>query len=214
MSRSYIKEVIQNLECSKKKREEIERQLISEFDIGRQRGENESKTIDRLGDPFDMAAEFNQNFSREERKQYKKEKWMKRIRKLLLIAAIAVGVIWCLLPKRKALEQSSIFDRAAVESQLELVLKSLETDDYETLQEISNDEMDVFFEDGSVSEAKTQIGEVWGERVSVGQIYAVEVTQMGKSSVVIQQQVVYENTSVTYTISFNREMEMIGLWLQ
>ena len=98
--------------------------------------------------------------------------------------------------------------------QAELVVQYLDTDNQEALLVISDETMKKLLEKTNLEEIKAQIGTDWGDRKSVGNVYTVELTQMGKRSAVVQMHVAYENESVMYTISFNQEMEMTGLWLQ
>ena len=60
---------------------------------------------------------------------------------------------------------------------------------------------------------KAQIGTDWGETVSYGSAYTVELTQKGRHSAVIQMNVSFENISVTFRFSFDEEMRMDGLYL-
>ena len=48
----------------------------------------------------------------------------------------------------------------------------------------------------------------------MGKIYAVEVTQMGKKSAVLQMHVDYEHVSVLYTISFNDRLDLQGFFMK
>lgn len=208
MSKKYVNRIIRKLKCSKKRREEIKRQLISEID---ERSQDEALN---LGNPTEIAEEFNNSFSEEEKKKYKKEKWMKIVGTILVLLILAAGIIWWMIPKQIWLEDSKVFDKDAVERQAEIVVEYFSNDDYEALRELSDESMKAFLDTHDLKSSKALIGEEWGEQESIGKVYMIEVTQRGRKSAVVQMHVQYENATVMYTISFNRDMEMEGFWMK
>lgn len=208
MNKKYINQIIRKLKCSKKRREEIKRQLISEMDEGLK------DSVQSPGNPVEIAEEFNNSFSEEEKKVYKKEKWMKIVGLVLVLFIVLAGIIWWIIPKQIWLEDSKVFDVNAVEAQAEAVVDYFGKDDYESLKEISDDKMREFLNTHDLESDKALIGEDWGEQESVGKVYMVELTQRGRKSAVVQMHVQYENANVLYTISFNRDMELQGFWMQ
>ena len=208
MNKKYINQIIRKLKCSKKRREEIKRQLISEMDEGLK------DSVQSPGNPVEIAEEFNNSFSEEEKKVYKKEKWMKIVGLVLVLFIVLAGIIWWIIPKQIWLEDSKVFDVNAVEAQAEAVVDYFGKDDYESLKEISDDKMREFLNTHDLESDKVLIGEDWGEQESVGKVYMVELTQRGRKSAVVQMHVQYENANVLYTISFNRDMELQGFWIQ
>jgi len=214
MNKEYINQVVRKLKCSKKKRDEIKKQLLSDFVAELENGEKEQDIIKRMGKPTEIAEEFNSSFSDEEKKRYKKEKRTKRIGIIFIILVVVAGSIWWVLPKQKWIEDSEIYDKDTVLYQTEFVLECLEADNYEALKDISDETMATLLEGDDIIEAKSQIGMDWGERQSIGNTYVVEATQMGIKSAIVQMHVVYENESVMYTIFFNPDMELTGLWMQ
>ena len=61
---------------------------------------------------------------------------------------------------------------------------------------------------------KEEVFDDWGKQVSIGKTYTAEITQMGKKSAVIEVHVEYENTTVIYTLSFNDDMMLQGLFMK
>lgn len=208
MNKKYINQIIRKLKCSKKRREEIKRQLLSEME------ESSQDAMQNLGNPAEIAAEFNESFSEEEKKAYKKEKWIKIAVLILLIIIVAAGIIWWMLPKQSWLKDSKIFEEDKVADQAELVVEYFDADDYEALKAISDDNMKTFFDTQDLKSDKALIAENWGEQESIGNVYMLEMTQRGRKSAVVQMHVQYENVTVMYTIFFNRDMELEGLWMQ
>ena len=214
MNKKYINQIVRKLKCSKKKREEIKKQLLSDFSAEFENVEREQEIISRMGNSEEIAEEFNNSFSEEEKKKYKKEKWKKRIGIIVSIFVVISGVIWWLLPKQIWIERSKIYDKEEVLRQAEIVVEYLNADDYEALKVISDEKMKEIMDGKELMDVKAQIGTDWGEQQSVGNVYAVELTQMGRKSAVGQMHVVYENESVMYTIYFNQNMKLEGLWMQ
>lgn len=208
MNKKYINKIIRKLKCSKKRREEIKRQLLSEME------ESSRDGMQNPENPAEIAAAFNESFSEEEKKVYKKEKWIKIAALILLIIIVAAGIIWWMLPKQNWLKDSKIFEEDKVAAQAELVVEYFDADDYEALKVISDDNMKTFFDTQDLKSDKTLIAENWGEQESIGNVYMLEMTQRGRKSAVVQMHVQYENVTVMYTIFFNRDMELEGLWMQ
>ncbi len=61
---------------------------------------------------------------------------------------------------------------------------------------------------------KEQIGTEWGEFKSFVSVYTGEIKQMGKKFAVTEITALYENRSVTYTISFDEEMKLAGIYMK
>lgn len=214
MNKRYINQIVGKLKCSGKRRKEIKKQLISDFAAGIEKGENVQDIIEHMGRPAEIAEEFNSSFSKEEKKAYKREKWIKVVGIILSILVIIAGFIWWMLPKQIWIEESKVYEKDIVIKQAELVVEYLDADDYEGLKEISDEKMKEIIARDNLKEGKAQIGTDWGKQQSVGNIYVVELTQMGRKSAVVQMHVEYENESVMYSILFNRNMELEGLWMQ
>lgn len=214
MSKRYVNQIIRKLKCSKKKRSEIKKQLFSDVTSEIENGASEKEVLKRMGKPTEIAREFNESFSEEEKKKYKREKWLKIIGIIILVIGMVAGIIWWMLPKQMWIEDSNIFEKESVLEQAKIVVEFLEQDDYLALQQISDDTMASLLEGNDIITAKKQIGSDWGEKQSVGNVYVAEVTQMGIKNAVVQMHVTYEHESVMYTIFFNTDMELTGLWMQ
>lgn len=208
MNRKFINQIVQRLKCSRKKREEIKRQLLSEMDEER---ENPAQTLENA---LEIAEEFNNSFSEEEKKIYKKEKLLKIAGLVLVLFILVAGLIWWVIPKQIWLEDSKVFDVNMVEAQAKTVLDCFDNDDYKALKEMSDDKMRAFLNNHDLKSDKTLIAEDWGKRKEIGKVYMVELTQKGRKSAVVQMHVQYEHANVMYTISFNRDMELQGFWMQ
>ena len=135
MNKKYIYQIIKKLKCSGKKRREIKRQMLSEME------ESISDGSYGMGNPVEIAEEFNQSFSAEEKKAYKREKRLKVAGIIALLLFVAAGILWWMLPKQIWLEDSKVFDKTKVLEQAEVVIDYLDEDNYTALQRLSNDKM-------------------------------------------------------------------------
>lgn len=208
MNKKYIYQIIKKLKCSGKKRREIKRQMLSEME------ESISDGSYGMGNPVEIAEEFNQSFSAEEKKAYKREKRLKVAGIIALLLFVAAGILWWMLPKQIWLEDSKVFDKTKVLEQAEVVIDYLDEDNYTALQRLSDDKMSGLLKTDGLEQAKKIIGETWGAQKSVGNVYMVELTSRGKKSAIVQMHVEYEKVNVMYTIYFNEQMELEGLWMQ
>lgn len=214
MNEKYVCQIVKKLKCSKSRREEIRKQLMADLPSEAENGETLEEMIGRMGNPEEIAEEFNNSFSDSERKKYRKEKRMKRLTLIgILILALAALIYWA-LPKSTALESSKVFDKEEVQAKAEQVVYLLDTEDYETLYEESDEKMKSALTKSVIDEAKAAFGADWGAFQAFGNTYLAEVRQMGKRSAVVQVNVSYENVSVTYTISFDEDMNLSGLWMK
>lgn len=208
MNKKYISQITRQLKCSGKKRKEIKRQMLSEM------AESFAGENDGMENPAEIVEEFNRSFSEEEKKAYKREKHLKRAGFIVLILLTLAGVIWWMLPKQIWIEDSKIFDKVTVLERAEQVIQYLNDDNYTALQEMSDHKMSTLLENDDLKNKKVMIGETWGAQESVGNVYMVELTQRGRKSAVVQMHVQYEAVSVMYTIYFNKDMKLEGLWIQ
>ena len=208
MNKKYIYQIIRKLKCSGKKRREIKHQMISEME------ESISEGSYGMGDPVEIAEEFNRSFSEEEKRAYRRERRLKIAAVIVLILLVAASILWWMMPKQIWLEDSKIFDKTKVQEQAEIVIGYLDDDNYLALQQLSDDKMSTLLENDDLKKAKTIIGETWGAQKSVGNVYMVELTHRGKKSAIVQMHMEYEKVNVMYTIYFNEHMELEGLWMQ
>lgn len=214
MSKKYVQKIVKKLNCSKKKREEIGKQLSSEIETSIEMGESMEEIIKRMGTPEEIAEEFNSSFSKEEQKKHRKEKWGHRIAiAWAVVMVLIVGIYWA-FPKNIPIEESKRFQKEAVQTQAEQVVKLLNEDDYETLEAMSDEQVQSVMNEETMGKAKENFGTDWGEFKSFGNIYLAENTQMGKHMAVAQMNASYENASVTYTILFDEDMKITGLWMK
>lgn len=214
MSKKYVRQIVKKLKCSKSKRAEIQKQLMSDIMIKMEDGMSIENIIEDMGNPKEIATEFNDSFSDAERKKYRKEKWRKRLIIIGAVLFILAFLIYWFLPKSTDLENSKIFDKEKVQEKAELVVQLLDEEDYDRLKRESSEKMQSILNKSHMDEAKSNFGTNWGAFQRFGNIYLAEVNQMGKRNAVVQVNASYENASVTYTIAFDKNMKLSGLWMK
>ena len=116
---NYLKEVEKHLNCGKARKKQIRRELEADICAASEQGEEWEETRKRMGDPAELAREFNENMGNTKRK-------MSRPKKILLICAavaavlvVLAAVLFWLLPKTYPISASSIFQEETVASEAE-----------------------------------------------------------------------------------------------
>lgn len=211
----YIKAVLKKLRCGGKKKKEIQRDLESDISGALENGENLEDIMARMGSPASLAGEFNENFSKEEIMAFRR-------RKGFMIAGILTGVLVVILllgfyalPKNYPMGKSGDFTEEEVTEQTKKVISFFNEEDYEAIQEMcASESMKQAMTEEKLLEVKKMFGEDWGAFVNYGNIYLGEVIQMGKTYAVVQINATYENTGITYTLMFDKEMRLCGFYMK
>ena len=208
----YVNNIVRKIKCTKTRKKEIKNQLLSDITARKELGETIEQIIESMGSVQEIADAFCQNLSDTDKKEYRR----KRVGTIVgVIAAIlifiAVGIGW-FLPKPVALgdDVTETEITAAVENVIEL----LEQNDFNALQEISIDEIRAALTQKTIDKVRQGISEDWGSRQSLGHVYAQGVKQRGKFIIVTQVDAIYKNISVVYTISFDRDLRLAGLYMR
>lgn len=214
--KKYIQQITKRLECSKEKRLEITKDLTMDILAAEENGETLEDIKKRMGSAIEIAAEFNSNFSDEERKKYKKRRKRKKILSILSVFLVVffIGFYW-VMPKSIPIEKSKNFKEEEIIKQAENIIDLVESGNYEKLQEIADQKIKKVLKAEIIAQVKSDLGLSVDSKVkSFGNHYIAEVKQMGKSYGVIQLNASYENTSITYTILFDKDMKLAGLYLK
>lgn len=210
----YVNQIIRKVKCSKGKRNEIKKQILSDIEGAMAEGESLESVMERMGKADSIAEEFNQNFSEDERKAYKKSCRIRVISIIILmIALLAAGGYW-MLPKISEISTEGTVNQASVEEQTRKVIELFDAEDYDSLKSCSVEQMKDVLNKEVMDAAKSQIGDNWGNQLSFGKFYMQEIEQQGLKFIVVQVNVSYENVSVTYTITYDAEMKLAGLYMK
>lgn len=213
---SYVKAVAKRLACSKARQAEFVRDLESDIAAALSSGETWGQVEARMGDPRQVAQDFNEDLSETELAAGKKRKRTKAIviaaAVVVVVAAIIGGATWWATPKTAPAGQSSHQTEQQVIERAQEVVALLDAGDYETLQAMSIDEMKAGLNAETMEQAReiTVPGD-WGAFESFGNAYATEISQSGQVFDVVEVVAVYENATVTYGISFLSGEELAGI---
>lgn len=215
---TYVDKIVKQIQCSKSKKEEIRKQLLGDIRERVAAGESEEAVIAQMGTVEELAQEFNESFSAKERKRSRKAKSTKMIIITILVIiglfAIATALLYWMLPKGTDISESSIFVKEQVEARVEEVINLLDDGAYDTLAENATEQMAGVLNDEDMDAAKQLVGDDWGARVELGTIYMQEVEQQGVHYVITQVAASYENVTVTYTITFDENMKLAGIYMK
>ena len=210
----YVKQVVKNLNCPQDKKADIEKQLLSDIDIALGEGRQLEEVLAGMGGPGVLAKEFNDNFGTGAGKQGKKG----RIFVIVLAVAMAVALLAVLaywaLPKARNMDDSQVFAAYEVDRRSRAVVDAFSQGDYATLEGYYSGDMREAVTKEMLEEAKLTVGDDWGEYHGVGTVYMNEVIQRGKAYAIVQLSASYENIGVTFTLTFNSEMELVGFYMK
>lgn len=211
----YVRSVLKRLKCSSGKKKDIRRELESDIAGAMEGGETWEEIRKRMGEASAVAAEFNENFSKEELKAAKR----KKIWSIIGIAAAALAILlaagFWILPKGYPIEKRGNYSEEEVVTEALAVIEYFSEEDYESIQAIcSTEKMAQAMTEENLEGTRKIFGDDWGSLVSYGNAYTSEIVQMGKSIAVVQINVTYENTAITYTISFDKNMKLCGFYMK
>lgn len=211
----YIKTIIRKLKCSNKKKKEIKRELEADIQIALEIGEEWQDIEERMGSPYAQAAEFNENLPETEWKTFKRIKKIKLLFTIVIMIGLLAAGIYSFIPKTYEIDNNSIFNKDKVISQAEMIIGLIDKKEYDTVKnQYADAKMAKLMKETSITDAKERLGGEFGEFQSFTSVYTVEVKQMGRHFAVVQITALYEKQSVLYTISFNEDMKLAGLYMK
>lgn len=211
----YVRSVLKRLKCSSGKKKDIRRELESDIAGAMEGGETWEEIRKRMGEASAVAAEFNENFSKEELKEAKRKKIWSIIGIVAAALAVLLAAGFYILPKGYPIEERGNYSEEEVVTEALVVIKYFSEEDYEAIQaKCSTEKMAQVMTGENLEETRKIFGDDWGSIVSYGNAYTSEIVQMGKSTAVVQINVTYENTAITYTISFDKNMKLCGFYMK
>ena len=208
----YVKKIVRNLKCTGAKKKEIGDSLLSDIAARREQGEAMEQIMESMGSPEEIAEAFSQNLSDADRKAYKRRRIGMTIGQIVAALVFLSVLAWWMIPKPAALGDD--LSQEAVTASVENVVVMLNQNDFDGLQELAVDELKSKLTQETLDEVRKGISEDWGEMQSIGKVYMQGVKQKGKVIVVTQVDAVYENVSVVYTISFDEDLRLGGLYMR
>lgn len=211
---NYVKQIVKKIQCDPKRKQDITKQLLAEIRERTDAGADLNAVLNEMGNVREIAEEFNEEISAEDRRRYRRNRRLKIALPILVVLAILTAAVVWWFPKSNDLAGSSYFDKDTVEQSLMNVISLLEAGSYDALQDLSTDSMSAVMSADSMESVKQSFGIDFGERTSVGTIYSAEIRQMGKHFAVCEVSVTYGAANVTYTVSFDENMKLAGLYMK
>lgn len=208
----YVKKIVRNLKCTGAKKKEIGDSLLSDIAARGEQGEPMEQIMESMGSPEEIAEAFSQNLSDADRKAYKRRRIGMTIGQIVAVLVFLSVLAWWMIPKPAALGDD--LSQEAVTASVENVVVMLNQNDFDGLQELAVDELKSKLTQETMDEVRKGISEDWGEMQSIGKVYMQGLKQKGKVMVVTQVDAVYENVSVVYTISFDEDLRLGGLYMR
>lgn len=213
-AQTYVNQIVKKVKCSRRKREEIRRQLLADIQAETEQGASLDVVMLRMGEPIAIAEEFNQNLSRQECRKYKRGFVGKVVAGAAAVFAVIVLAAMWFLPINLKFGSSGLFTEAAVEAQSKEVISMLDAEDYEALQACMDVRVQKILTKEVIENAKEQAGADWGKFQEFGKCYMTEQRQQGRTRAVVQINAAYENIGITYTLFFNDDMKLSGFYIK
>lgn len=211
----YVNDIVKRIKCTGARKKEIENQLLSDIAMRREQGETIEQIIESMGPAQEIAEDFCQNLSDADRKAYRRKKIgviLGAVSAVLLIVLLIAAYIWWLLPKPAELKTD--FSQEEISAEVQRVIEMLDQNDFEALQEAAVEELRTVLTQDMIDKVRQDISNDWGGRQSFGHVYVQGAKQWGKYIIVTQTDVIYENISVVYTITFDEELRLAGLYMR
>lgn len=211
---AYIKDVMKKIRCGGAKKKEIRKQLETDIAMRLEQGASLEEVLEEMGSAKEFAEGFNENLSAEEKRKYRLAKIGKVVLAIIVVLVVIVAGISRMLPKTIAIEDSQYFDKAKVESSMLETISLLDADDYEALQDNAIPAMAATLNEETIVPIKEQLAEEFGQPVSYGTAYIVELVQNRTHYAVGEITVAYEKVSVTYRLTYDEQMRLAGLYMR
>ncbi len=208
----YVKEIVKRLKCTGTKRKEIGSQLLSDIAARREQGESLEQIMESMGQPQEIADAFWQDFSDADKKAYRRGKIVRTVSEIILALIASSLLAWWLMPKPAALGDD--LSQEEIAASVEQVITLLNEGDFDGLQDMAVDKLKSKLTPEVIDPVRQQISQDWGEMQSIGKTYVQGMKQKGTLIIVTQTDAIYENVSVVYTISFDEDLKLGGLYIR
>ena len=208
----YMSVFKKSLGCNKEKKNLICEELDADIQEAMKNGESWSDIQERLGEPHVLANEFNENLG-VKNSSPKKKVWI--YIGIVVIGLLLAGFFYInsLIPQVSNIGTSGYFQQSEVEKQSLDIVVNLSQRNYQAIHDISNQELQGALSQERLETAVNGLGDIGEFEKIASQNYA-EVTQKGEVNVVGELVALYDQRSVTYTISFDKDMKLSGLYMK
>lgn len=210
----YVNTVVRKIKCDGKRKREIRKQLLMDIQMREKQGERLEEIIARMGTAEEIADGFNENISVQEQKRYARNKVLEIVVPIVLTVFFLGLLVYWLFPKTADIERSKYFDKDQVEAVMKETIELLDAEDYAALQENAVPQMQALLNAETRADMRSMLSDDWGERKQFGAVYMVELIQGNRHLVVGEMTVTYENVSVTYRLTYDKDMRFAGIYVR
>ena len=210
----YINKIVRKIKCSAAKKKEIRKELLMEIELRQEQGEALESIISQMGNMKEIADSFNENISPKEKRKYVVKKVLSIVAVIAFVLLLASVALYKIVPKRVNIEKSEYFDKQTVEETVKETIMLLDNEEYRVLQENAIEKMKEFINEETMGNAKAQVADEWGKRQSFGAIYMSEMIQTGEHFAVAEIAVSYEHVTAVYTLTYDQDMKMAGIYIR
>ena len=210
----YVNDISSRIKCSGTRRKEIKKELMSEINAHIEEGMSLEEALSQMGTASDVADGYNDNMPESEKKKYSVGRTLTLLIPICLFLFILIGGVIFVIPRQKDISKSKYFSRDEVVSHLQKDIGLLNSGDYENLRAGSSEAMKNVLKDGLMESIQQQTGGDWGSFVSFGEDQIAELSQAGQLYAVAEIKAEYEKISVTYRITYDKDMLLSGLYVR
>lgn len=219
--KAFLKTVGKNLNCGKTRKREICHDIRADIEAAGQTGETWSEIEARMGNPREMAAEFNENMTDRERQQAHREKRRRIMAVIVPVAGILLILVGVVIgrnrsgqPQVNELGSSGIYSETMLEPRIDLVIDLINEESYEELLfDYCTAEVNQAVTPEQLGEVRQLISPDWGEYQRITSRSYMEIEYPNEVWAVAQVMVLYENCSAVLRLAFNEEMMINGLYI-
>lgn len=213
-AKKYVNAIARKIKCNGKKKKEIKKQLMMDIHMRMKQGERLEEIISQMGTVKEIADGFNENISLKEQRRYVRNKVLKIVVPIIAVLAFLILFVYWIFPKSIDIEQSKYFNKEQVEAAMKETIALLDTEDYIALQENAIPQMQSLLNTETRAEMRGTISDDWGERKQFGTVYMAELVQRNVHYAVGEVTVTYENVSVTYRLTYDKDMRLAGMYVR
>lgn len=210
----YINKIARKIKCSAAKKKEIKKELLMEIELRQEQGEALENIISQMGNIKEIADSFNENISPKEKRKYVVKKALSIVAVIAFVLLLAIIALYKIVPRSVDIEKSEYFDKQVVEDTVKETIILLDDEEYSILQENAIEKMKELINEETLGSAKAQVADEWGKRQSFGAIYMTEVIQGKEHFVVAQIAVSYEYVTAVYTLTYDKDMKLAGIYVR
>ena len=216
--RSYVKAVSKHLRCSKARAAEFVRYLEADIAEALSAGESWELVERRMGDPRQVAAEFNEDLPVSEVAAGTRRKRLRIAGAVAAVAVVLLAVVlaaaWWVAPKYGSVGYASGHEEGEVAALAEQVVLLFNEEDVNGLAAMGNDAMKSALDVKTLEAARATINDgEWGAFESFGSVLVGEFVAAGAVSNPVEAVVVYENVTVKFTLAFDKNLRLTALYV-